>query len=55
MPLKLNVGENKFLEGAVKEFWGLQATYFLDIELRKSTTKSILPRPRPRPCLDFAE
>ena len=63
MSLKLNVDENKFLEGAIKEFWGLQATLFLDIELRKSTTKSILPTrspwltrpPRPRPCLDFAE
>ena len=61
MSLKLNVDENKFLEGAIKEFWGLQATLFLDIELRKSMTKSILPTgsprlarpPRPGPCLEF--
>ena len=48
MLLKLNVYENKFLEGAIKKFRGLQAALFLDIELRKSTTKSILPTGLPR-------
>ena len=48
MSLKLNVDENKFLEEAIKEFWGLQAILFLKIKARKSTTKSILPTGSPQ-------
>ena len=31
------------LEGANKKFWRFEATFFSDIKLRKSTSKSILP------------
>ena len=37
LSLKLNVDEStyRFLEGAIKKFWGLLANLFLDIELMK--------------------
>ena len=28
------------LEGVIKEFWGFEATFIVDIELRKSTNKN---------------
>ena len=32
------------LEGAIMEFWGVRKTHFVDIELRKCTSKSVLPK-----------
>ena len=33
-----------YLGGAIKEFWGYEANEFVEIELRKSSSKSILPK-----------
>ena len=32
------------LEGAIMEFWGFEATYFMDIQLGKSNSQLILPK-----------
>ena len=32
------------LEGAIMEFWGVRKTHFVDVELRKCTSKSVLPK-----------
>ena len=31
-----------YIEAAIKEFWVSKATLFIDIEFRKSTSKSVL-------------
>ena len=35
----------KILEGSIQEFWGVEATLFVNTDLKKCTSKSIIAKP----------